>query len=444
MPLSPSKGASDSTTRRHNLFIYLFILAGIIFRSELVLLLATQLLYLLVVPLMSLETIISVGLRSAVVALLISVPIDSYFWQRPIWPELAGFFYNAIQGKSADWGTSPFHAYFTSFLPKLLLNPAIYVFLIPAAFYFPATRRPAIGLVVPCWAFIAIYSLQPHKEARFIIYTVPPLTACAALSANYIFTRRSRSLMNRLLSLLIMLSIICSFAASIVMLGISSLNYPGGEALYRLHEIVASNDPKRGTVNVQMDVLACMTGVSRFQQDFPTPPLSHYLSLLNLSSNITSASRQKGISSPARFRYDKTEEPDTLVNPAFWTRFDYALAEHPEKVIGKWEIIDTIYGYSGIEFLWPGAISSSGVDSSHEAVKAWEEMGEHAESSGNEAGDGKAKVAKDMTILEKFFNEIEELGFYGAVREGTRKWITKGWWVGPKLGVKIRIMKRVP
>src|SRR5450432_613155 len=312
MPTTPSKGAVDQTTKRHRLAIYLLVVAGVIFRSELAVLLATQLLYLLLQPRISLEAIIPIGLCSAAIALGISVPIDSYFWQRPIWPELAGFFYNAIQGKSTEWGTSPFHAYFTNFLPKLLLNPAISLLLIPSAFYFPATRRSAFSLAVPSLAFITIYSLQPHKEARFIIYAVPPLTACAAIGANYIFTHRSRSLLNRLVSLAIIASIISSFAASTIMLGISSLNYPGGEALYRLHEIVAQDEhitPSR-QVNVHMDVLACMTGVSRFQQDSPSAPLSHYISslLLPLPQNASSRRRRSTPtttdSSPIMYRYD--------------------------------------------------------------------------------------------------------------------------------------------
>jgi alpha-1,6-mannosyltransferase len=425
------------------LAIYLFVLAGVIFRSELALLLATQLFYLLIQPRISLQTIIPAGLRSAAIALAISVPIDSYFWQRPIWPELAGFFYNAIQGKSSDWGTSPFHAYFTNFLPKLLLNPAIQLLLIPASMCFPATRRAAYRLLVPSVCYIAIYSLQPHKEARFIIYAVPPLTACAALGANYIFTRRARSLVNSCLSLAIILSIIGSFAASVVMLGISSLNYPGGEALFRLHEIVANTDSTPRRVHVHMDVLACMTGVSRFQQDFPSPPLSHYVSSLLLASNKTSSEPSKTLS-PVVYRYDKTEDPTTLLDPAFWTRFDYVLAERPETVIGSWEIVDTIYGFAGIEFLRPGAVSTSGVDNSHNAGRVWEAMGGKSEE--GEDGTGSRDLEDGDTTVDQheFSGTVRKLGLYGYVREWTRKWVTKGWWFGPKTEAKIRILRRIP
>jgi alpha-1,6-mannosyltransferase len=459
MPIPSSKGGPDTVSKRHSLAIYLLVLAGIIFRSELALLLTTQLVYLLFQPLISLQTVITVGLHSAAIALAISIPIDSYFWQRPTWPELAGFFYNAIQGKSADWGTSPFHSYFTSFLPKLLLNPLIPLLLIPSALYFPANRHRAAGLVVPSLAFIAIYSLQSHKEARFIIYAVPPLTACAALGADYIFTRRSRSLINSLLSILIVLSIIGSFAASTIMLGISSLNYPGGEALFKLHQIVASSnnstaEQTRGTVNVHMDVLACMTGVSRFQQDFPTPPFSHYLTpfttlLLPSTSNNTNA---KPISTATRFHYDKTEEPATLLDPAFWTRFDYVLAERPETVIGKWEVVDTVYGYAGMEILRPGAVSACGFNEGREVGRVWEKMGGRGAAissvddeggSREGSGDREVRTAKGMSMLETFYDEAERMGLYGALREGTRRWITKGWWVGPKMEAKIRILKRV-
>jgi alpha-1,6-mannosyltransferase len=237
------------------------------------------------------------------------------------------------------------------------------------------------------------------------------------------------------------MSILGSFAASFIMLGISSLNYPGGEALFRLHEIAASRVATKGTVSVHMDVLACMTGVSRFQQDFPTLPISHYLTSILLTSSTTSSS-PKGGSLPIRFRYDKTEEPSTLLDPLFWTQFDYVLAEHPETVIGRWNIVDTIYGYSGIEFLRPGAISRSGIDNRHEAGNVWEEMGGQADMSSNRPENGMAENGKGVTVLKVFYSEVDRLGLYGAVREGTRRWITKGWWIGPKMEAKIRIMKR--
>ncbi|CAJ0897142.1 4900_t:CDS:2, partial [Entrophospora sp. SA101] len=53
--------------------------------------------------------------------LALTLIIDSYFWQTFMWPEFFAFHFNVILGKSVDWGVSPFHIYFTSFLPRLLL-----------------------------------------------------------------------------------------------------------------------------------------------------------------------------------------------------------------------------------------------------------------------------------------------------------------------------------
>ncbi|KAJ7840516.1 GPI mannosyltransferase, partial [Mycena olivaceomarginata] len=52
-----------------------------------------------------------------------TVSVDSYFWGQPyLWPEWHSIYFNVVEGKSADWGTSPAHAYLTSHLPKLLLS----------------------------------------------------------------------------------------------------------------------------------------------------------------------------------------------------------------------------------------------------------------------------------------------------------------------------------
>src|SRR6266536_4595277 len=111
--------------KRQRLAIFFVVFAGVVFRSEIAVLLFTQLLVLLVQSRISLQTIIPASIGSAFVALAISVPIDSFFWQKPIWPELAGFYYNAILGKSAEWGVSPYPHYFSTLLPRLLLNPLI-------------------------------------------------------------------------------------------------------------------------------------------------------------------------------------------------------------------------------------------------------------------------------------------------------------------------------
>lgn len=422
MPIT-SAAKGESVVKRHQLAIYLLVLAGVIFRSELAILLATQLLFLLVQPATNLQVIVPAGLRSAVVALAISLPVDSYFWQTPIWPELSGFIFNAIHGNSTAWGTSPFHAYFSSFLPKLLLNPLLPTLLLPLSLYLPSTRRAATALTIPTLAFIAIYSLQPHKEARFIIYAAPPLTAAGALSASYIFTRRAKNAVYAVLSAALVASTAASFAASFFFLGISSLNYPGGEALWQLHRLVAQDAHPPRTLAVHMDVLSCMTGVSRFQQESPTPPFAAYFDFLSSSSssepgNSTATQIGKEQQQPIVWRFSKEENKTTLLTPSFWQQFDYVLTETPETVIGKWEVVRTIYGYAGLEVLRPGR----------------KPVPDHGSAEG---------VAEEMGITEQKGASAGH-GRYEEVRELVRKRVTRGWWVGPRMEAKIRILKKIP
>jgi alpha-1,6-mannosyltransferase len=239
--------------------------------------------------------------------------VDSFFWQRfPLWPEWVGFYYNTVLGKSSDWGTSPFYFYFLNALPRLLLNPMTYLVCIPMALMI----RTSQDILVPQLAFIAIYSILPHKEWRFIIYTIPAFTAVAAGGASWIWTRRAKTAMYRLLSLGLIISTVVSFGISLASLYISSLNYPGGEALARLHGL-APKDPSLN-IRVHLDNLACQTGVSRFQQVQPS------------------------------WWYDKTEDEAKLLDPLFWQQFDYVLTEQPERVIGNWYTVDTINGFAGV------------------------------------------------------------------------------------------------
>jgi alpha-1,6-mannosyltransferase len=319
--------------------LYLLTIAGVVFRSELALLVSTITGYLFVTRRVTiLGTIIPAGLGGLLIGLLCTVPLDSFMWQSfPLWPEWTAFYYNTIQGHSADWGVSPWHFYFANALPRLLLNPATYLLCIPIAVVNIGTRQRSLDLLVPLLAFVGLYSFLPHKEWRFIIYIVPGLTGVAAAGASWIWTRRGRSVVYAALSLALVASVLLSFAASTTILALSSLNYPGGTALHILHHDIAH--PAKPHINVYFDNLACQTGVTRFLE------------------NHQGAETIVDVLEPADTRawtYDKTEDPAAVLDPMFWARFDYVLAERPEKVIGSWEIAHVVYGFGGVKVLKPG------------------------------------------------------------------------------------------
>ncbi|KAI8628025.1 Alg9-like mannosyltransferase family-domain-containing protein [Xylariaceae sp. FL1651] len=363
-------------------------MATTIFRSELAILLVTVTLYGLLVPYISLSQIIPIFLAFFAISLAVSVPVDSYFWQKPLWPELWGFYYNAVLGSSSEWGVSPWHYYFTSALPKILMNPLSSIMLIPFAIWNSGTARQARALVVPNLLFVAIYSIQPHKETRFIFYIAPPLTAAAALGASYIISRRTKSFLFATASHVIVGSILVSFAISTAMLIISSLNYPGGEALSKLKNLVAlSPSPDIQTASVHTDVLSCMTGVTLFGQNSYWPNDQPYSDETIL------------------FTFDKTEDESTLRNPLFWEKFDYILAEDPSKPAGPWETVGVIEGFAGIEILKPGSTTQGDVESGQDKV----------------FGRG-ATVRKIRDLVRGF---------------------TGGWWIGPRMEPRVHILRKL-
>ena len=360
---------------------------------------ATSALWLLIIPQTSLDRLIPPFAIAFIMALALSIPIDSYFWQKPLWPELWGFYYNAVLGSSSDWGVSPWHYYFTSAVPRLLLNPLVPLILIPTALLMPATQRSAKNLVYPSLLFVAIYSIQPHKETRFIFYVVPPMTAAAALGANYLFSRRTKSALSALVALVLCASILVSFAVSFGMLLLSSLNYPGGEALAYLRDIVqssAAQDAASALVPVHADVLACMTGVTLFG----TVTSSALPSLHGARSSVVGANlREPG---SVTLAVDKTED-ESLLQEDFWTRFDYLLMEDRGAVKGAaaWETIGVVQGYGGVEILKPG----------------------------QDDRDGAAKIVGNGALVRSWKQLLRDL--------------TGGWWIGPRMVPRIYILKRV-
>ncbi|KAI1283322.1 Alg9-like mannosyltransferase family-domain-containing protein [Xylaria sp. FL0933] len=382
---------------RYKVAIALLTMATATFRSELAILMVTVTIYGLIIPHISLTQVITPFLAFFALSLLISVPIDSYFWQKPLWPELWGFYYNAVLGSSSEWGVSPWHYYFTSALPKILTNPLSSTVLIPFSLWNSGTAKQARALVVPSLLFVAIYSIQPHKEARFIFYVAPPLTAAAALGADYIFCRRTKSLFFASASLMIVGSVLVSFAISTAMLIISSLNYPGGEALAAFKDLVTSSPSLDiQTASVHTDVLSCMTGVTLFGQH------SHW------PQSDPSASFHDDAAPAVSFTFDKTEDENTLRNPLFWEKFDYVLAEDPGKPLGPWETIGVVEGFAGFEVLKPGSSSS--------------------------ARNGDVESGSDRVLGRG--------ALLGKVRDNVRK-VTGGWWIGPRMEPRVHILRKM-
>ena len=326
-----SFGNSRKRTTRIQCTLAFITLAGVIFRSELAILLATITISILLTRKVSLESVIlPTGIISALVGICLSVVVDSFFWQQyPMWPEWKAFLYNTVQGKSADWGTSPWHFHLTNSIPKLLMNPFTFVVCVPLALGAKKTRRFSVDILAPLVAYIAIYSLLPHKEWRFIIYVVPGLTAVAAAGAAWIWSKRRKSLLYAVLNLILLGSTAITFISSMGLLAVSSLNYPGAVALKVLHE--SAENPQYGVTITYLDNLSCQTGVTRFLQK----PF---------------AQLEPDMASEPMWLYLKTDNATVLKNETFWETFSYVLTEDPESIPGHWEVHEDIYGFDGLSY----------------------------------------------------------------------------------------------
>lgn len=233
------------------------------------------------------------------------------------------------------------------------------------------------------------------------------------------------------------------------MLYISRLNYPGAEALHRLHTIA---DGKQQTVSVHMDILSCMTGITRFQEK----PVH------------TNGSVEGG----TIWRYDKTEEEERLLDPIFWQQFDYVLAESPERVIGKWEIEETVDGYAGVMLLRPGEAldeqtkwTYNGADAplsrllhirnlkdAKEEVRWMRrqiqrialDMVHRFRTGGlkTRALDSWNQIRQEIEVLRKLGWDEASVRVKMWSYEGARRYLTAGWWVKPRMEPKIRILRK--
>ena len=227
---------------------------ALVFRGELVLLLGLLAVHSWLGGRTHFTTLVKLGLLGGVLALTSTFLIDSFFWRRWLWPEGEVLWYNIVRNKSSNWGTSPFLWYFYSALPRMLL-PALPLSLLGCLYDRRVTR-----LLLPALLFTFLYSFLPHKELRFIIYTVPLFNSAAGRAIDYIHCLKGR--IGLLLRLVGISSLVLSLGMSAGFLYVSHYNYPGGVAFSRLHEL--GTERCGDEMRVHVSVEAAQSGVSRF------------------------------------------------------------------------------------------------------------------------------------------------------------------------------------
>ncbi|TFK49730.1 alpha-1,6-mannosyltransferase subunit [Heliocybe sulcata] len=315
--LSRAPNSTKPSPRNTHLAIGLLTSTAVILRSEVVLLLVPIIFQALASGYTRFTSIFRVGLIAGLTSLALTVVVDSYFWQRwPLWPELVGLYFNVYEGKSAEWGVSPAHAYFTSFLPKLLLSA--YPLSIIGALADGRIRELLFAPVV----FINLISALGHKEWRFVIYVVPAFNIAAARGARWLAGMRKGSLFCRLCFLAVMGMIAANCAVTFIHTHASMENYPGGVALSRFNDRYSSTD----NVHVHISNLAAQSGASLFLHAH-APPYPPYL----------------GVPNASHWTYDKTESLDAKALTAS-AHITHVIAESTSDfdLQRTWALVDSI------------------------------------------------------------------------------------------------------
>lgn len=278
---------AQRSSRDIRIALWLLTFSAVILRSEIAATIIPVGLYLLFTGRFGLLAAIKTGLAAATFSVAVTTFIDTYFWQDlqqntaqgiltafttavvrgfrgegppPLWPELNALVFNVVDGKSSEWGVSPWHAYFTALLPRLLVFSES--LLLYGAIEAMSARPSALTvrarfLLLTAGCHMAVLSCLGHKEWRFILYVVPALNAVSAGGAEMLTRSTVRKIaLVTLLALQVGLSWLSGH--------LSAINYPGGQALDLLHRQLAL-ESSMGPVIVHIDVAAAMTGVSLFQ-----------------------------------------------------------------------------------------------------------------------------------------------------------------------------------
>ncbi|KAK7695295.1 hypothetical protein QCA50_002485 [Cerrena zonata] len=305
--------------------IKLLIFTAVVFRSEVALLLAPILLQSWLSGRTTLGDIIKVGLVSGLKSIALTTIVDSYFWQSwPLWPELHGIYFNVLQGKSSEWGISPWHTYFSAMLPKLLLSS------FPLSLIGLLIDSRIRSLLFPAITFVGLLSVLGHKEWRFIVYVVPLFNVAAAKAAAYLISQKKSKIFGRLCFLVVAGMLAANSFLSLISTTSSMANYPGGAALVKFNELFAD----REHVHVHISNLAAQTGASLFLQTHAPPYLT-----------------QIGIHPPPKSHnwvYNKTENL-TQLDITNTKDFTHVIAEVGDDAAGfalqQWDVVEAVEGF---------------------------------------------------------------------------------------------------
>ena len=257
-----------------SLSLFLLTFSAIVFRLELILLIAPIAFQLWFNNCISFKRGLMIGITSSIISLMFTVPVDTYFWKsnRILWPEFHSLLFNVYNNKAIEWGTSPFHSYFTLHLPKLLMCalPLSIISILPKSKYLPnetlnnkKTKYNPLSILFAPIVFISLFSYLKHKEWRFIVYIIPLWNGVASLGANRLCKLKSKkTILMKLISLIPIISLLLNLILTLTLTYISSNNYGGGELMIELHDVIKDIKTTNGKIGI--DVNVGMTGASRF------------------------------------------------------------------------------------------------------------------------------------------------------------------------------------
>uniref|UniRef100_A0A7S3V6T0 Mannosyltransferase n=1 Tax=Chaetoceros debilis TaxID=122233 RepID=A0A7S3V6T0_9STRA len=324
--------------------IITMVFCAAVVRCDTLILLFTFGLTLLISKQVTIQRAIRIGLVSAAVSILLTVPLDSLLWQRLLWPEAEVLLFNTVENKSSDYGVSPWHWYALKALPKglLLTLPLVPLSSLRLPQYIANGGRKKTYLwdlegmpfLLPVIAFVGLYSILPHKEIRFILIAFPMFNVMSAKAlANIhhvreIYRKESSTRVSfwllELIHVATVLSLLFSLLGSLLFVHVSRANYPGGDALMMLsRELELSPNDLSDQVDIFVDVASAMTGVSLFGQRY----------LQNISSRRVNIIKG-GYENEHEHRIDLKEG-----------KFDYLLLETPASRL------DTNGGINGYDLI---------------------------------------------------------------------------------------------
>ncbi|KAF0697914.1 Aste57867_11446 [Aphanomyces stellatus] len=202
------------------------------------------------------------GIVVLAAVLALEVGVNYLFYHKWILPAFNIVLYNVVSSGSELYGTEPWHYYLQNLVLNFNVATALALAALPIMLLTPLARQRAVDVrravyLSPLFIWLAIMTVQAHKEERFLFPVYPLLCAAAAYTLSSAATVASAFVLPRRVVSLIVVALLVVYAA-LSTARIVSMSTQYGAPIRLYHHLATAVLPTTSDDDASTPVTVCV------------------------------------------------------------------------------------------------------------------------------------------------------------------------------------------